>query len=99
MASPNRKRILAVSATRWTCCPCDPSTPMCGHARRRWARGPAAHQSLARAPRVFWLMSWSFVVFSLLRFVVRRTRRASEVLRLDLIDIELRYALGLRFQS
>src|ERR1017187_1111120 len=56
------------------------------------AQGPAAGQSLTLAPRVFWLMSWSFVVFSLLRFVVGWTRRASEVLRLNLLDVELRYA-------
>src|SRR5271167_567363 len=63
--------------------------------------GTEADHLLARAPRVFWLMSWSFVVFSLLllRFVVGRTRRASEILRLNLLDIELRYALAHCFQN
>ncbi len=59
----------------------------------------AIGQSLARAPRVFWLMNWSFAVLSLLRFVVGRTCRASEVLRFDLLDIELRYALAHCFQN
>src|SRR5580704_16636416 len=43
-------------------------------------------------------MNWSFV-FSLLRFVVGRTRRASKVLRLNLLDIEFRYALAHCFQN
>src|SRR5215467_15952689 len=36
---------------------------------------------------------------SLLRFIVGRTHRASEVLRLNLLDIELRYALAHCFQN
>jgi hypothetical protein len=61
-----------------------------------WARSPkvgsgtGVGQSLAPAPRVFWLMSWSLKSFSLLRFVIEWTCRASEVLRLNLLDIELR---------
>src|SRR5262252_8693367 len=44
-------------------------------------------------------MSWSFVVFSLLRFIVGWTCRASEVLRPNLLDIELRDALAHCFQN
>src|SRR5215471_9955930 len=44
-------------------------------------------------------MSWSFAVFSLLRFFVGRTCRASEVLRPNLLDIELRYALAHCFEN
>src|SRR5215472_3253939 len=44
-------------------------------------------------------MSWSFVVFPLLRFVVGGTCRASKVLRPNLLDIELRYALAHCFQN
>ncbi len=65
-----------------------------------WARSAkvgaeqAGSQSAALVQRVFWLMSWSFVVFSLLRFDVGRTRRASEILRPNLLNIELREALA-----
>jgi len=44
-------------------------------------------------------MSWSFVVPSLCSFVVGRTRPAGEFLRLNLLDIELRYALAHCFQN
>ena len=43
-------------------------------------------------------MNWSFVFF-LLRFVVGRTRCASEVLRLNLLDAELRHTLAHCFQN
>src|SRR5579864_1814061 len=44
-------------------------------------------------------MSSSFVAFSLLRFFVGRTCCASELLRLNLLNIELRYALAHCFQN
>jgi len=44
-------------------------------------------------------MNWSFVFFSLLRFIVRWTCRASKVLRSNLLDVELRYALAHCFQN
>lgn len=39
------------------------------------------------------------MVFSLLRFVVGWTCRTSEVLRLNFLDVKLRYALAHRFQN
>ena len=63
------------------------------HARRTWAREPAAGQSPAPAPHVFLRMKWSFVAFSPMA-LVGRARSASEILRLNLLDVELRYTLA-----
>src|SRR5437016_13758637 len=77
---------------------CGPSTPMCAHARRTRARGPEAGQSPSWAPHVFFRMRWSSRS-SLLWLSVGRTRGAGKILRLDLLDVELRYTLAHRLQN
>src|SRR5207302_11425551 len=67
-----------------------PSTPKCANARRTRARGPEAGQSPSWAPHVFFRMRWSSRS-SLLWLSVGRTRGAGTTLRLDLLDVELRY--------
>jgi hypothetical protein len=39
-----------------------------------------------------------FAAFSFLRFFVGRTRGAGKILRLDLLDVELRYPVAHRFK-